>query len=60
MMMYSEAVKSIFKIMEEREDITEIIIDRERDSFSVISKDGSEHICFGDEFRNKQTDRRTV
>lgn len=53
MMMYSEAVKSIFKIMEEREDITEIIIDRERDSFSVISKDGSEHICFGDEFRNK-------
>lgn len=52
-MMYSEALKSIFKIMEERDDIIEIKIDRKYDSFTVISKDGSQHICFGNEFKNK-------
>ena len=52
-MKYTEALKMIFKVMEGRPDIKEIKFNREDDSFDVISDTGV-HVCFGDEFRDKQ------
>ena len=52
-MKYTEALKMIFKVMEGRPDIKEIKFNRENDSFDVISDTGV-HVCFGDEFRDKQ------
>lgn len=49
-MLYSEAVKMLFKIMEKRKDILKVEFERENDSFTVYSKD-MEHICFGSEFK---------
>lgn len=51
-MRYTEALRTLFKIMECRPDIKEVKFDRENDSFDVISDIGV-HICFGSEFRNK-------
>lgn len=51
-MKYTEALKMIYEIMENRPDIKEIKFDRDNDSFDVISSDGHIHMCFGKEFRN--------
>ena len=51
-MKYSEALKKLFEIMVERPDIKEVKFYREEDVFVVVSNSG-DHVCFGDEFRNK-------
>lgn len=50
-MKYSEALKLLASIMDERQDIKEVKFDKENDTFIIISEDNSEHICFGSEFR---------
>lgn len=52
-MKYSEALKKLFEIMEGRPDIKEVKFNRENDTFDVIG-DNIIHVCFCDEFRNKQ------
>ena len=51
-MRYTEALRKLFEVMEGRTDILEVKFDRENDTFEIISE-GTRHICFGDEFRNK-------
>lgn len=52
-MRYTEAVGKLFEVMEGRPDIIGVKFDRKNDSFDVISDTGI-HICFGNEFRNKE------
>lgn len=51
-MRYTEALRKLFEVMEDRPDIKEVKFDRENDSFDIISDTGV-HVCFCDEFRNK-------
>ena len=52
-MRYTEALRKLFEVMEGRADILEVKFNRDNDTFEVIENTGV-HICFGDEFRNKQ------
>lgn len=51
-MKYTKALRMVYEIMENREDIKEIKFDRDNGSFDVISPNGDIHICFENEFRN--------
>lgn len=54
-MKYSKALKMLFEIMEARPDITEVKFDRDNDTMNIINGNNI-HVCFGDEFRNKEYD----
>jgi hypothetical protein len=52
-MKYSTATKYLAEILDGRDDITKVEFNRQDDSFLVTFNNGSEHLCFGSEFRGK-------